>query len=147
MLPTDLKILLGEVEVPPQPEHPQSKPRATIDDWLKFNGLTREAVVRQLELIDPVTGPPTADHQSPLGMSSGDAWALCASSLRVTFPDLVSEIDKIEAGAPRCLRPKAVKHPKPFTCSIPDDHISPRRSALFMARSVLKELRDGVRRC
>jgi len=32
-------------------------------------------------------------------------------------------------------------------CSIPDDHISPRRSALFMARSVLRDLRDGRRSC
>ena len=30
-------------------------------------------------------------------------------------------------------------------CSIPDDHISPRRSALFMARSVLRDFRDGGR--
>ncbi len=28
-------------------------------------------------------------------------------------------------------------------CSIPDDHIDPRRSALFMARSVLRDIRDG----
>jgi metallo-beta-lactamase family protein len=33
------------------------------------------------------------------------------------------------------------------SCSIPDDHISPRRSALFMARSVLRDIRDGVRPC
>ena len=33
------------------------------------------------------------------------------------------------------------------SCSIPDDHISPRRSALFMARSVLREHRDGARPC
>jgi len=32
-------------------------------------------------------------------------------------------------------------------CSIPDDHISPRRSALFMARSVLRDVRDEVRPC
>jgi hypothetical protein len=32
-------------------------------------------------------------------------------------------------------------------CSIPDDHIDPRRSALFMARSILREVRDGVRTC
>ena len=32
-------------------------------------------------------------------------------------------------------------------CSIPDDHISPRRSALFMARSVLRDFRDGGRQC
>jgi len=30
-----------------------------------------------------------------------------------------------------------------LTCSIPDDHIDPRRSGLFMARSILREVRDG----
>ena len=33
------------------------------------------------------------------------------------------------------------------SCLIPDDHISPRRSALFMARSVLRDIRDGARAC
>lgn len=28
-------------------------------------------------------------------------------------------------------------------CFIPDHHIDPRRSALFMARSILREVRDG----
>ena len=28
-------------------------------------------------------------------------------------------------------------------CSVPDDHIDPRRSALFVARSMLREIRDG----
>ena len=28
-------------------------------------------------------------------------------------------------------------------CSIPDDHIDPRRSALFMARSVLRDIQTG----
>jgi hypothetical protein len=32
-------------------------------------------------------------------------------------------------------------------CSIPDDHIDPRRSALFMARLLLREVREGVRAC
>ena len=32
-------------------------------------------------------------------------------------------------------------------CSIPDDHISPRRSALFMARSVLRDILGEVRAC
>jgi hypothetical protein len=32
-------------------------------------------------------------------------------------------------------------------CSIPDDHIDPRRSALFMARSILREVREGVGAC
>jgi len=34
-----------------------------------------------------------------------------------------------------------------LTCSIPDDHIDPRRSALFMARSVLREAQNGDRTC
>ena len=33
------------------------------------------------------------------------------------------------------------------SCSIPDDHISPRRSALFMARLVLRDIRDGAGAC
>jgi hypothetical protein len=32
-------------------------------------------------------------------------------------------------------------------CSILDEHISPRRSAFFTARSVLRDIRDGVRAC
>ena len=34
-----------------------------------------------------------------------------------------------------------------LSCSIPDDHIDPRRSALFMARSILNEVRDGRSAC
>ncbi|MCI5099329.1 DUF2269 family protein, partial [Phaeobacter italicus] len=30
-----------------------------------------------------------------------------------------------------------------LNCSVPDDHIDPRRLALFMARSLLREIRDG----
>lgn len=30
-----------------------------------------------------------------------------------------------------------------LTCSIPDDHIDPRRTAFFVARSILAEFRDG----
>ena len=33
------------------------------------------------------------------------------------------------------------------SCSIPDDHIAPRRSALFMARWVLTEARNGRTTC
>ncbi len=32
-------------------------------------------------------------------------------------------------------------------CSAPDDHIDPRRRALFVARSILGEVRDGGRAC
>jgi hypothetical protein len=33
------------------------------------------------------------------------------------------------------------------SCSIPDDRIDPRRSALFMARLILHQVRDGVEAC
>ena len=33
------------------------------------------------------------------------------------------------------------------SCSIPDDHIDPRRSAFFMAKSILRDIRSGVRTC
>jgi hypothetical protein len=32
-------------------------------------------------------------------------------------------------------------------CSILDDHIAPRRSAFFMEKLVLRDIRDGVRPC
>ena len=37
--------------------------------------------------------------------------------------------------------------PRLISCSIPDDHIDPRRSAFFMARSILRDIRRGVRAC
>jgi hypothetical protein len=37
-----------------------------------------------------------------------------------------------------------LKHRTVPNCSIPDDHIDPRRSAFFMARSVLSDIREGV---
>lgn len=36
---------------------------------------------------------------------------------------------------------------KLIRCPIPDDHIDARRTALFMARSILCEVRDGRRGC
>lgn len=38
-------------------------------------------------------------------------------------------------------------HAVGVSCSIPDDHIAPRRSAFFMARSVLGEVRAGRATC
>ena len=38
-------------------------------------------------------------------------------------------------------------NPDEVICSIPDDHIDPRRSAFFMARSVLRDIRSEVRAC
>jgi hypothetical protein len=36
---------------------------------------------------------------------------------------------------------------KDSSCSIPNDHIDPRRSAFFMARSVLRYIQSGVLPC
>jgi predicted homoserine dehydrogenase-like protein len=67
--------------------------------------------------------------------------------------DIVSQVAHmtgIEIGAISELKPGAAAKSVEIAygnCSIPDDHISPRRSALFMARSVLRDIRDGVRAC
>ena len=50
-----------------------------------------------------------------------------------TVDDIVALVEKAENAVPKC--------------SIPDDHIAPRRSALFMARWVLTEVRDGRVTC
>ena len=95
----------------------QSKRQATISDWLKFNGLTRKAALRQLALIEPIDGSAfdKAEVQPRLGMRAKEAWTLCAEAMREVFPVLKPEIDQIEANAPKCLQPKNIKHPKPFT--------------------------------
>lgn len=117
MFPLGLKILLGEVERPPVSRVSKSKRRATITEWLEFNKLTREAILRQLALIEPldVDALDRSEFQLHLGLSVDEAWALCAESMRVAFPGLKAEIDKIEVEAPKCLPPKRTKHPKPFT--------------------------------
>jgi hypothetical protein len=42
-------------------------------------------------------------------------------------------------------RPQTAPKRMPLAnCSIPDDHIDPRRSAFFMARSVFGDIREDV---
>ena len=53
-------------------------------------------------------------------------------------PDVLAYITFPKEHRASCTRP---------ICSIPDDHISSRRSAFFMARSVLRDIRNGVRPC
>lgn len=115
MFPLGLKVLLGEAENPPVSKMSQPKRQVTIADWLKFNGLTRKAVLRQLALIKWVDAPDSSELQFHLGLTTDEAWALCAAAMRAAFPSLKSEIDKIEVEAPKCLQPKSTKHPKPFT--------------------------------
>lgn len=117
MFPLGLRVLLGEAEYPPVSKMSQPKGQATISDWLEFNGLTREAVLRQLALIEPLDGDAfdKSEVQSHLGLMADEAWALCAAAMREAFPSLSSAIDQIEANAPKCLQPKNTKHPKPFT--------------------------------
>lgn len=117
MLPLGLKILLGKVENPPVSRVSKSKRQATIADWLEFNDLTCEIVLRQLALLEPLDGYAfdRSEVQPHLELTTDEAWALCAESMRVAFPDLKSGIDQIEVEAPKCLQPKSTKHPKPFT--------------------------------
>ena len=115
MLPLGLKVLLGKAENPPVSKMSRPKSQPTISDWLKFNGLTREAVLRQLALVERVDAPDNSELQIHLGLTADEAWALCAAAMRAVFPGLKPEIDQIEAGAPKCLQPKSIKHPEPFT--------------------------------
>jgi hypothetical protein len=48
--------------------------------------------------------------------------------------------------SPAALSPNILRdvHNDVVNCSIPDDHIDPRRSAFFMARSVLRNIRERV---
>ena len=46
-----------------------------------------------------------------------------------------------------CYRNMGQRPVETIMCSIPDDYIDPRRSALFVARSILREVREGVRAC
>lgn len=117
MFPLGLKVLLGEAENPPVSSASHPECQATIADWLDFNGLTREAVQQQLAVIESldVDAFDRLGVQPHLGLTVDDAWAFCAESMRVAFPDLKARIDKIEMEAPKCLKPKGTKHPKPFT--------------------------------
>lgn len=65
-----------------------------------------------------------------------------AQALDAALKDDAAEKQRAEESA----RAKAKDDEDP-SCSIPDDHIDPRRSALFMARSILREVREGVRAC
>jgi hypothetical protein len=118
VFPLGLKVLLGEAENSPvrkTSQHPESQ--ASIADWLDFNGLTRETTLRLLALIEPADFV-TDDEpklQLHLDLTADEAWTLCADSMRVAFPNLKPEIEKIEAKTPKCLQPKGIKHPEPFT--------------------------------
>jgi drug/metabolite transporter (DMT)-like permease len=45
------------------------------------------------------------------------------------------------------MRLKSQVPPGPAACSTTDDHIDPRRSALFMARSIMRDIRDRILPC
>lgn len=101
--------------MPPKNGRPQSQQRAKSSDWLKVNGLTRGIVLRQLVMIKEPNRASITKTSPPLGMSAEAAWALCARSMHSAFPGLAGEIASTEAKTPKCLEPKAVKHPKSFT--------------------------------
>ena len=67
-------------------------------------------------------------------LNEGSTWEAALSAAHWQLGNLIAIVDvnNQQAGGP---------------CSIPDDHIDPRRSAFFMARSVLRDIRDGVRAC
>lgn len=96
---------------------PKSRCRNTLADWLELNELTRETVQRQLELIGSLDDEAldSLEAQCHLGLTPDEAWAFCAEAMRAAFPGLEAEANKVETNVPKCLQPKSIKHPVPFT--------------------------------
>lgn len=118
MLPLDLKILLGEAELPAHERCSSPEQQETISDWLDVNSLANETVLHYLEVISSSKEAKQKRYSGPqlyLDLSADEAWALCAGAMRRYFPDLVAKIDKIEAETPKCLASRRTKHPKAFT--------------------------------
>ena len=93
----------------------------------------------------------TAGENIALNISISNSGASPAKSVAyVAIPHLVapSAIEKAKSPDLSILQQGSeIASHSNARCSIPDDHISPRRSALFMARSALRELRDGEPPC
>jgi len=86
------------------------------------------------------------DQQTRTQSPEPDVWLLFAP-LKKDRTDFVVE-KAAELGVSRIIPVLSARtQTTRVNCSIPDDHISPRRSALFMARSVLRDFRDGGRQC
>ena len=115
MLPQELRFLLGEVQRRQALEPPQ--PKATITDWLEFNGLKKDSVIRELNLIKPTKkiSDVCIKNSENLGLSADEAWATCALAMRTFFPQLGEQISGVETKAPKCLQPKHKKYPRPFS--------------------------------
>ena len=64
-----------------------------------------------------------------------------------TFCVLASILGPVASGIGYAQAGYTIVFSTALSCSIPDDHIDPRRSALFMARSILNEVRDGRSAC
>jgi hypothetical protein len=99
-----------------------------------------EALVRVQAFEDRAAETPVLDEAvnpealSDLAQDLQRAWDAPAVSMRVRqqllrtlIEDIVADVDDM--------------------CSIPDHHIDPRRSAFFMARSVLRDIQNGVQPC
>jgi hypothetical protein len=85
-----------------------------------------------------------------------DAWSISSRSAATFFwMAMIASLGGQCRGAPmrncRCMLcswPSGGANPKPGSmCSIPDDHTDPRRSAFFMARSIMRDIRSGVQTC
>ena len=78
--------------------------------------------------------------QPKLSENNKKSWENCTPP--VTIPSPISP-NSLPSQGRLCIELYNAKRPN-RSCSIPDDHIDPRRSAFFMARSVLRDIREGV---
>ncbi len=123
MWPLGLQILLGEATAPPQVREPHARPEHGPSEWLSLNDLTRGAVLRLLARIAPPPVPETGPGHRHNGLSAEAAWALCAHAMRRAFPGLAEEVNRTEAQTPKCVQPRADKHPKAFTYNLGHDRL------------------------
>ncbi|SEP14319.1 hypothetical protein SAMN04490248_1292 [Salinihabitans flavidus] len=69
-------------------------------------------------------------------------WGIQETQLEFSELDLSDEYRPFFFSCVKWLEAEGV-----IRCPIPDDHIDPRRTALFMARSILREVRDEEMTC
>ena len=89
----------------------------------------------------------STDFESMVITEAPGAGSYSAGGVRATTSRLINERGALVSTANALDIAIAGRGMLPVTCSIPDDHIDPRRSAFFMARSVMRDIRDGVRPC
>ena len=121
--------------------------RAELQALLSNRNTPRKLAWRAEIVLVTADGQGTVEIMRRTGMSKPTVWRWQARYLDEGVPGLKRDKTR-PSRVPPLPREVRLNRKVPFAnCSIPDDHIDPRRSAFFMARSVLRDIRGGVRAC